>query len=70
MDANAVNGATSYWVTIAAAPVNAGRYIQADSAYNCVNWTNASAATDGAVVYSGAAGSSTCNIARPIACCQ
>ena len=69
VDANAFNGCTSYGVTTSVAPVNVGRYIQADSAYNCVNWTSASATADGAVVFSGTAGTPTCNVARPIACC-
>jgi hypothetical protein len=69
VDANAFNGSSSYGVTLSVAPVNVGRYIQSDSAYNCVNWTSASATADGAVVYSGTAGTPTCNIARPIACC-
>ena len=64
-DGSAFTGSTSHVVTLQTAMPLAGRYTQADSAYNCVNWTNASAASRTARSPTpGAAGTPTCNVAR------
>ncbi len=67
-DGSGYAAGNSIEATIQVAPVNAGRYLLSDPSFNCNGWSGTT--SSGAIVQASGPTTASCNVARPVVCCQ